>query len=106
MKSRYFNKFDKDRAILYTKENMATLEVGPLLLALSKQTGITDEDMFDRSTVFGKGYTCMASPKPVDGVRCAFEITLENGENTMHVLMCDYAFASNRFKERDFSIFI
>jgi hypothetical protein len=89
-----------------TDSNRATLRVGPMLLALSKEMGTDWETMCHRPTVNNRCKKCIATPIPAEGKQCAYRITFVTDEGEETLSMCDFASASNRFLPEDFSIFV
>ncbi len=90
------------------KEPKATLCIGPVLLSMCRGLGSTKEDIFDRPTVCGKGASVTAVPKPADGYRCAYDVTLLCGGTRETIPMCDFASAGNSIELEPYwySVFI
>lgn len=84
--------------------------VGPLLLARSKRIGNTEEEMFTRESIFGKGYKITKiAPFFVDAdIQASFKVELSNGKDTFETNMCDYAASGNDNKKDNayFTIYI
>lgn len=89
--------------------NHATLFVGPVLLAMSKDLGSTKEKIFDRETVCGRVEKVETALRNDDGFACSFDVTftLKDGER-ITVPMGDFASASDNEEICDhrYSIFI
>ncbi len=87
-------------------ENHATLFVGPVLLAMSKELGSTKEEIFGRPTVAGGEYKVKAVPKTVDGFACAYEVSFatdKEGFADFTIPMCDFASASDSEDKEKYS---
>ena len=89
-----------------TNENKATLCIGPMLLALSVELGTDWETIVNRPSINEVCTECTAKPVAHDGMLCSYEVTFQTKNKTETLPMCDYASASNRFQENDFSIFV
>ena len=79
-------------------ENHATLFVGPVLLAMSKELGSTKEEIFERPTVAGGEYKVKAVPRIVDGFSCAYDVSFTTdmeGYSDFIIPMGDFASASD-----------
>lgn len=87
-----------------TRCNMATLRVGPTLLAVSEMLGGDIEYLKAGQTVFGQGMRCTVQPTPQEDFRCAFDVTLQNAEKTVSRRMGDFASASDQ--DNRYSVFI
>lgn len=90
-------------------ERSATLMYGPLLLTRSKLIGNTEKEMFEDSSVCGKGLTANVTPvcdKDFPGNR--YHVTFE-GEGGFETDFCDYANGSNHWSKEDpklYSVFV
>ena len=88
-------------------EDKATVMVGPILLALSTDMGLTKEEIFDRNTICHKGYELTAYPISTDGI-CAYNVSFKSDENEFLLPMKDFASAADTtdFKSYRFTVFI
>ncbi|MBQ9761365.1 MAG: glycoside hydrolase family 127 protein [Clostridia bacterium] len=102
----YQMRYDMHSPAEHTRENRATLCIGPILLALTTQLGTDWRTITERATVNGKCKQCTATPTNHEGMLCSYDVTFEIENGTETLPMCDYASASNRFVENDFSIFV
>lgn len=87
------------------KEERAFLMVGPLLLAKCKQTGCSFDEMFNSSSIYGKGYDLKIEAAPNENVRAAFKLQYDSDEGAKELTVCDYAWAGNLNEEEMFSIY-
>lgn len=90
-------------------ENKATLSVGAILLAQSKDLG--DEKCFERETVCGKECECGISFKKTDDTArlCNCDVTFAYPDGKEYTVpMCDFASASDtlEFKKHRYTVFI
>ena len=108
MECRYFSPSDTVRDVLID-ENKATLCIGPMLLALSRDLKSSKEEIFDRKTVFGKNAVCTAVKKNSDASLCEYDVTFTYPDGTAETLpMRDFASASDNPEHKDYryTIFI
>ncbi len=108
MECRYFSPSDTARDVIIT-ENKATLCVGAVLLALSRDLESTKEEIIDRKTVFGKNAICTATAKNSNHALCEYDVTFTYPDGTSETLpMCDFASASDKIEHKDYryTIFI
>lgn len=87
---------------------VGTLRFGPTLLARSKRIGSTSEELFGKEAVCVKDCTCSISPKPLEDVRCGFQVEFISGKHRFSTMMCDYASAGNEllYDEDCFNLFL
>ena len=80
----------------YRSERAATVQIGPIVLAKAKRLGMSESDIFPKSTVNGKGYSVSAKPIPAEGVLGAWELQLKkDGEKTIRTKACDFQSAAD-----------
>lgn len=89
-----------------TKDNRATLMVGPMLLAMTPQLGTAWKEIVERKSVSGRCEECKVEPIDNQDTLACYRVTLKTADGVETFPMCDYATASNRFIPEDFSIFI
>ena len=87
-------------------DNKATLCIGPMLMALSTELGTDWETITKRPTVNATALSCTAEEMDREDMLCKYQVTFHTKDAKETIPMCDYASASNRFKEKDFSIFV
>ena len=105
MRLRLLNTNNQNPEIIPIKEERALLMVGPLLLAKCKQTGCDYDEMFNSSTIFGKGYDLKIEATPSENVRAAFKLQYAADEGAKEITVCDFAWAGNLNEEEMFSIY-
>ena len=88
------------------KGNMATVMIGPTLLARSTEFGTSAEDIASGRTVNGRVLSCTASKKDEAGTLACYELTVTTPEGDEKMTLCDFVSASNGFTEGAFTIFI
>ena len=89
-----------------TSFNKATVSIGPILLAMSRELGATREDMFGDFTLSGKEFECKAAPLSREDSLARYELKLMLDGSEKTIKMQDFATAANRFTPDDFTIFI
>ena len=88
------------------KGNMATVMIGPTLLARSTEFGTSAEDIASGRTVNGRVLSCDASQKDEAGTLACYELTVTTPGGEEKMTLCDFVSASNGFTEGAFTIFI
>ena len=88
------------------KVNMATVMIGPTLLARSTEFGTATEDIKSEHTVNGRVLSCTAIPKEENGTLAYYELTVTTKKGEEKINLCDFVSASNSFEESTFTIFI
>lgn len=105
LRRRYEASADDSAAAEYmTRCTMATLRVGPTLLAVSELLGGDIEYLKQGETVYGQGMRCTVQPAPQEDFRCAFDVMFQNAEKTVTRRMGDFASASDQ--NHLYSVFI
>lgn len=91
------------------RERRSYITFGPVLLAKSKKTGMTEAEIFDAETICRKGYTAEAVCKGTpDSMMAEYEVTLKKDGKCEKIIMCAYA-AADDYESGDmrfFSIYI
>ena len=88
-------------------ENRCILQKGAVLLCRTKLIGNTEEEMFGNKPI-DTSYKCTYQQvAPQKGINLQFNITLENGTDTIKTTVCDYASGTNmKFEDmHTFNIF-
>ena len=88
------------------KTNKATVCIGSVLLSMSTELGTDWEEMCSEKTVNGCFTSCTAEPIEASGTLASYNVIFETKDGKKVISMCDYASASNGFKEKSFSIFV
>ncbi len=102
MAKRYFSD-DGTHEDTVIHSNRATLCVGPVLLAVSKDLGSTKEEMFNHPTVFDKECECTVTPINAPGFMCAYDVTFKGKDGfELRLPMGDFASASDEDKHVDY----
>ncbi len=80
----------------YRATPAATVMVGPLLLAKSRRTGVTQTELMDLATVRGQGYAVKVTPVACEDVWGAWDVELTKpGAPTIRTRACDYQSAGD-----------
>lgn len=95
--------FDHD---VFTKQTMATLRYGAVLLARASEDGYTPDELYNGSTVYGKGYSAAVTPAVDSNFRCSYDVTLVGEGKEIKLRMHDFASASDHKTDEGFSVFI
>ena len=88
------------------KGNMATVMIGPTLLARSTEFGTAADDIASERTLNGRVLSCTAIPKDETGTLACYELTVATRDGEEKINLCDFVSASNCFEEGAFTIFI
>lgn len=99
-------RYDLNLPADHLKVNKATVCVGPMLLSMSADLGTDWEEMSGEKTVNGNFTSCTAEPIDTKGTLAAYNVIFDTDDGKMIIPMCDYASASNGFKEKSFCIFV
>ena len=80
----------------YRATPAATVMWGPLLLAKSRRTGASLNELTDLATVRGQGYSVKLTPSTGDGVWGAWDVELTKpGAPAIRAKACDYQSAGD-----------
>ncbi len=88
------------------KEPRCTVTYGPLLLARSKNTGLTEKEIFDTSPISADTIITL-KPIKAQGAFAVFEAEYTVNGDTVRTTLCDFASAANEMpaEEKRFSIY-
>lgn len=103
--NKLLTKTDTNPDIIPVEEKIRMM-IGPIILAKSSQTGSDYNDMFMAESLHGKNYIYSARAVENANVRAAFEITYQKDGQENCFTVGDFAFASNLYKEEDFTIYM
>ncbi len=95
--------FDYD---VFTKQNMATIRYGAVLLARASEDGYTPDELYNGDTVYGKGYSVTVTPAEDSYFRCSYDVKLTGEGKEIALRMHDFASASDHKTNVGFSVFV
>lgn len=95
--------FDHD---VFTKQTMATLRYGAVLLARASEDGYSPDELYSGNTVYGKGYSVSVVPAKDSNFRCSYDVTFVGEGKKIKLRMHDFASASDHKTDEGFSVFI